>query len=60
MRKTQGATHPGPARTLAKAGLAGFALAASLATPAAAWEPSKPVTFIIPAGTGGGGLMARG
>ncbi|MEZ5852293.1 MAG: tripartite tricarboxylate transporter substrate-binding protein [Hyphomicrobiaceae bacterium] len=60
MRKTQGATHPGPARTLAKAGLAGFALAASLATPAAAWEPSKPVTFIIPAGTGGGAdQMAR-
>ena len=32
----------------------------TLATPAAAWEPSKPVTFIIPAGTGGGAdQMAR-
>ncbi len=32
----------------------------TLATPAAAWEPTKPVTFIIPAGTGGGAdQMAR-
>jgi len=30
------------------------------ATPAAAWEPTKPVEFIIPAGTGGGAdQMAR-
>jgi tripartite-type tricarboxylate transporter receptor subunit TctC len=30
------------------------------AAPAQAWEPTKPVTFIIPAGTGGGAdLMAR-
>lgn len=30
------------------------------AGPAAAWEPTKPVTFIIPAGTGGGAdQMAR-
>jgi len=30
------------------------------ASPAAAWEPSKPVEFIIPAGTGGGAdQMAR-
>ena len=36
------------------AGLAGAA------APAAAWEPTKPVTFIVPAGTGGGAdQMAR-
>jgi len=35
--------------------------AASVASfPAAAWEPDKPVTFVIPAGTGGGAdQMAR-
>jgi putative tricarboxylic transport membrane protein len=39
-----------------------FAVCASamLAAPAAAWEPTKPVEFIIPAGTGGGAdQMAR-
>jgi putative tricarboxylic transport membrane protein len=37
-----------------------FAFAAAAASPAAAWEPSKPVTFIVPAGTGGGAdQMAR-
>src|SRR5881409_706624 len=31
-----------------------------LATPAAAWEPTKPIEFVIPAGTGGGAdQMAR-
>src|SRR6266705_5759465 len=25
-----------------------------LATPAAAWEPTKPIEFVVPAGTGGG------
>src|SRR4051812_36379304 len=37
------------------------ALAAGTATPAAAqWKPTKPVTFVIPAGTGGGAdQMAR-
>jgi putative tricarboxylic transport membrane protein len=39
------------------------ALAATCAAPAAnaaAWEPTRPVTFVIPAGTGGGAdLMAR-
>ena len=31
-----------------------------LALPAAAWEPSKPVEFVVPAGTGGGAdQMAR-
>ena len=36
--------------------MAGLALAA----PAAAWEPEKPVEFVVPAGTGGGAdQMAR-
>jgi putative tricarboxylic transport membrane protein len=26
----------------------------AIATPAQAWEPAKPVEFVIPAGTGGG------
>ena len=41
--------------------LAAVALAAAaLATPALAWEPSKPVEFVVPAGTGGGAdQMAR-
>ena len=41
---------------------AGAALTAvmALATPAWAWEPSKPVEFVVPAGTGGGAdQMAR-
>jgi tripartite-type tricarboxylate transporter receptor subunit TctC len=48
-------------------GLAGFAASAvaaavlTIANPAhAAWEPSKPVEFVVPAGTGGGAdQMAR-
>ena len=37
-----------------------LAVAAAAASPAAAWQPSKPVTFIVPAGTGGGAdQMAR-
>jgi putative tricarboxylic transport membrane protein len=40
------------------AGTAAMALA--LAAPVAAWEPSKPVEFVVPAGTGGGAdQMAR-
>jgi putative tricarboxylic transport membrane protein len=41
--------------------LAGLGVAVALApVPASAWEPSKPVEFIIPAGTGGGAdIMAR-
>jgi tripartite-type tricarboxylate transporter receptor subunit TctC len=36
------------------------ALAASFGAPAMAWEPTKPVEFVIPAGTGGGAdQMAR-
>jgi putative tricarboxylic transport membrane protein len=35
-------------------------LAVPMATPAFAWEPTKPVEFVIPAGTGGGAdQMAR-
>ena len=35
-------------------------VAACLAGPALAWEPTKPVEFIVPAGTGGGAdQMAR-
>lgn len=45
-------------RTLAA--LAGGIALAMAATPSAAWEPTKAVTFVIPAGTGGGAdQMAR-
>jgi putative tricarboxylic transport membrane protein len=48
-------------RSLLAAGAAALATAAMQAPAAAeAWQPSKPVTFIIPAGTGGGAdQMAR-
>jgi tripartite-type tricarboxylate transporter receptor subunit TctC len=40
--------------------LLGIALVAGLAVPSAAWEPTKPVEFVVPAGTGGGAdQMAR-
>ena len=46
-------------KTMRRAALASVALA--LAVPAfAAWEPTKPVEFVVPAGTGGGAdQMAR-
>jgi tripartite-type tricarboxylate transporter receptor subunit TctC len=51
---------------LARPGLARIAAAAALAasftsaTPAMAWEPTKPIEFVVPAGTGGGAdQMAR-
>jgi len=52
------------ARSFARAvvpSLVGAALAAAAALPAtAAWEPNKPVEFVVPAGTGGGAdQMAR-
>ena len=50
-------------RTLARAAATSVIAAAaslSLAIPALAWEPTKPVEFIVPAGTGGGAdQMAR-
>ncbi|MCB1514904.1 MAG: tripartite tricarboxylate transporter substrate binding protein [Hyphomicrobiaceae bacterium] len=40
--------------------LAAIALSSVATQPAFAWEPSKPVTFVVPAGTGGGAdQMAR-
>lgn len=46
--------------TAAIAGAALGSIAALAPSAAAAWEPTKPVTFIIPAGTGGGAdQMAR-
>jgi tripartite-type tricarboxylate transporter receptor subunit TctC len=40
--------------------LAAAMLAWTLASPVLAWEPSKPVEFVVPAGTGGGAdQMAR-
>ncbi len=55
-------TNFAPRHKLAR--IVGPALAAStalvLAGPAMAWEPSKPVEFVVPAGTGGGAdQMAR-
>ena len=39
---------------------AGLLAATMAAMPAAGWEPTKPVEFVVPAGTGGGAdLMAR-
>jgi putative tricarboxylic transport membrane protein len=47
------------ALTLAAAGI-GWSMGAAPVVNAAAWEPSKPVEFVIPAGTGGGAdQMAR-
>jgi putative tricarboxylic transport membrane protein len=53
--------RPGNLKTIAALGLAAAAGAAALAAPAsAAWEPTRPVEFIVPAGTGGGAdQMAR-
>jgi putative tricarboxylic transport membrane protein len=46
-------------RSLRKAAAAAL-LAGLVAAPAWAWEPSKPVEFVVPAGTGGGAdQMAR-
>ncbi len=48
-------------RQLPRTIVAALAIAASaVAGPALAWEPSKPVEFVVPAGTGGGAdQMAR-
>ena len=55
------AFEPRRAAMRVRAALALAALAAACFTsPAAAWEPTKPVEFIVPAGTGGGAdQMAR-
>jgi len=46
--------------TLSAGTIVGFAAVLLLGTAQAAWEPTKPVEFIIPAGTGGGAdQMAR-
>ena len=48
------------ARTRGTQALAAALLALAGTTPALAWEPTKPVEFVIPAGTGGGAdQMAR-
>ena len=40
--------------------VAGALMALGMVTPALAWEPTKPVEFVVPAGTGGGAdQMAR-
>ncbi len=51
----------GTPRWIRRAGLSALTLAAlALAGQAKAWEPTKPVEFIVPAGTGGGAdQMAR-
>ena len=42
------------------AAVAAVALLASIAPAQAAWQPEKPVEFVVPAGTGGGAdQMAR-
>jgi tripartite-type tricarboxylate transporter receptor subunit TctC len=47
-------------RPLARSAAALFAACTVLASPVLAWEPSKPVEFVVPAGTGGGAdQMAR-
>jgi len=57
-------TYKGRYRHLRPSGVLGGCLVAAAAmaagTAAQAWEPTKPVTFVIPAGTGGGAdQMAR-
>src|SRR3954466_15499410 len=56
--------HSGSLAVFRRSALAGLALAAIAAFTApaalAAWEPTKPVEFVVPAGTGGGAdQMAR-
>lgn len=49
-----------PRRARMSLGLVCTAVCAAYAAPAAAWEPTKPVEFVVPAGTGGGAdQMAR-
>jgi putative tricarboxylic transport membrane protein len=47
-------------RTPTSVSLVVLLTAAFLTTPASAWEPTKPIEFVVPAGTGGGAdQMAR-
>ena len=49
-----------PVRARARKTMTILTTALAAATPAWAWEPSKPVEFVVPAGTGGGAdQMAR-
>ena len=60
--RRQLARHVKPRRNGARLALlaAGALLASAIGPSAMAWEPTKPVQFIIPAGTGGGAdQMAR-
>ncbi len=51
---------PSPARWRRRLGAAPTLALALAAGPAIAWEPTKPIEFVIPAGTGGGAdQMAR-
>src|SRR5512144_233798 len=57
-RPDRGSRLSRDARAPIAAAIAAFALVAPLAQ--AAWEPTKPVEFVVPAGTGGGAdQMAR-
>lgn len=53
--------HEKPSRAVSRPALAVALFAGTVgAVPARAWEPSKPVEFVVPAGTGGGAdQMAR-
>ena len=47
-------------RARSMATMAAMALALAVPFPAVGWEPTKPVEFVVPAGTGGGAdQMAR-
>ena len=60
--RQSGLSTPGTSGSMFRATtvLAVMALAIAVPIPASAWEPTKPVEFIVPAGTGGGAdQMAR-
>ncbi|MDO8298148.1 tripartite tricarboxylate transporter substrate binding protein [Lacisediminimonas sp.] len=60
MRKASIPVFAGGLKSAVTAGLVAAAFAAVAPSAVAAWEPTKPVEFVIPAGTGGGAdQMAR-
>ncbi|HYM98100.1 MAG TPA: hypothetical protein VET25_00015, partial [Aestuariivirgaceae bacterium] len=65
MMEHQSTREPRPARFVCSLAAAGALAASALLIPtspavAQSWEPTKPIQFIIPAGTGGGAdQMAR-